>query len=197
MKLGPTLSKIKDKITADEIRLLEHQPINSGKQKTHFNLNLIIICLLFTDAKKIAILNALSAILKPTGFCFNKNNNKKWKYSIYDSQRAFIRKIETANDWALQIKNIKDTYAAHNTTLQPFILNINNSKFCCVYENIIYTFDDILQALAVSFKLHFVFNLQYQIECKLIWELIQIYFFDIPIDTPKQPQLTTLLFKLQ
>lgn len=90
-----------------------------------------------------------------------------------------VRKVETANDGQVQISNMRTTYFNHQLTLQLCVLNINNQQFICIYEDIFYTFEIILQAVACAFELRFVFNLQYQAECKQVWELLQTFFFNI------------------
>lgn len=127
----------------------------------------------------------LHALLPPGGHIRNKLTNKNWKFSIADSQNSFIIRVDNASGYNEAISRRRDKYSQYNMCMQPCILIVSNSDYSeitsiqAIYDNILYSFDSFVKALSCIFKIHYVFNLNYQKESHSVWEFIQNYIFEI------------------
>lgn len=127
----------------------------------------------------------LHAVLPPGGHSKNKVTKKTWKFSIADSQNSFIFKVNICNSYTELIEQRRNVYKNHDMHMQPFILIVSNEDFSditsiqVVYDTIMYKFDSFIKALSCAFKIHYVFDLDYQKECYSVWELLQCKIFDI------------------
>lgn len=141
----------------------------------------------------------LHAVLTPTNSAKNTETKKIWKFSITDSRKGLIEKASCYTEISKLHKERKDIYKLHNISFQPAIFVIENenerNSYYTIYDNIIYKFNSIVHALSTCFKTIFVLNLEYQLECKQIWEFIQIYFFEIELKTISS-SLSSLLSNL-
>ena len=108
----------------------------------------------------------------------------------YFSELQDISEIETAID------HRKKKYANFQLTLQPCMFKIvtsNEFSYYLVLENLRYEFPTFMKCLDVTFKIHQVFNLQYNKGISNIWLFIQrsLYGIQTIYDTrsPKVSQL--------
>lgn len=72
----------------------------------------------------------------------------------------------------------KAEQAAHNISIQPYIIAVGNNLREITYTLVIidsmrYKFDGTLKALDILFKSFHVLKAEYTIECSHIWTLIQ------------------------
>lgn len=142
----------------------------------------------------------MHAALPPTGQAKHTTSKKIWKFSIADSQASLIRKIKSVNDIQLEVQLWKEKYLEYRISCQPFVFmlegNNEQTTYYCTYDNIIYKFVNLKTAITCAFKIHYVFNLEYQIECKTVWQFLQLYFFEINLDIGSTA-LSTLLTYLE
>ena len=136
----------------------------------------------------------LHGLCAPTKCAKNKSKNV-WKFSITDSQETFLSYYETedARDEGVHQMNKKNK--EYNISTNLFITavgpSLNEAKFQVTYDQIIYIFTDILQALECGFKIIMVFNLSYQIQCSSFWQLLQGCLSDIDITDHCSPAMRT------
>ncbi|XP_031340791.1 uncharacterized protein LOC116168916 [Photinus pyralis] len=147
-----------------------------------------VISLLKNDAvpekcRDAVILWSLHAYLCPTKKVVKKDINGKKntiKFTIKDSQDSFVfvgKSHQELEDHLLHLKQLKNN-------IQPFILvvgeNINNFKEMYVYfDDLRYTFTSFLRAVDICFKIFFVFNLDFPVECSTFWSFVGHYFYEI------------------
>lgn len=97
----------------------------------------------------------------------------------------------------MQMKmNKKKVLKAENgLTLQPMVYAImpeemKFSKFIVAISDILYEFNNLLEAVTCCFASHFLLNLNYMAECFQIWSFIQRFFFEIVISEPNVTRKT-------
>lgn len=111
--------------------------------------------------------------------------NKK-QTNCGNSAFLMIREINNFNDLQPQIEKKSEMNYTIWTQLSVttyYIFNSNNRPFYSCYDGIFYKFDNLLHTVSITFKFHYVFDLSYQGQSKLLWEFIQKYFFEINSDT--------------
>lgn len=150
-----------------------------------------------TDIDNLELFSLLHAALVPTGHSKRKDDKKIWKYSIADSQSSFFIKARNLTDLKIAIEKQQSTYSSFGISYQPrtVILTDDNNRiqYYSVYQDIYYKFDTLAHALSSTFKLHYVFNLEYQVECAQVWQFIQEYFFEIKSTTKSSTALLAFL----
>lgn len=170
------------------------------KQPQRYNIKKIYIFnanyFYFSELRDRTIIDLLHAILIPTGKAVSCTTKKVWKYTILNSQESFLKPISSVSDIQLELNARKALHAEFKLSTQPLIFVVESSNnYFTVYEDIVYKFDNIIHAISSAFKIHYVFNLQYQPECNLVWKLIQIHLFEI-ITPTNSTALSTLLTNL-
>lgn len=127
--------------------------------------------------------------MAPSGVAKHKTTKKAWKYSIIDSQESFMVHIQTITIYEETLQSIIDKYYEYNLTLQPIIIIVgedlsNITDYYTVYNKIIYKCTSMVHAVSTCLKIHYVFNLNFQAQCKSVWEFIEQFFFEI--EKPKK-----------
>lgn len=115
-----------------------------------------------------------------------KNKMVCSKYTILESQNAFILVVQKPFNLNETINKIRTDAAAKKSTLQPFIIalgkNLFEAKhFYCYYDGVICKFNSIVAAIDCCFKTFFVFNLIYPPECYNFWLFIQREIFKLTL----------------
>lgn len=152
-----------------------------------------ILYFFLSEIRDRLIVNLLHAILLPTGKSVSQSTKKNWKFTILSSQEAFLKPIKCVSEIRLELNARKTLHIEYKMTTQPLIFFVESTmNFYTVFEDIVYKFDDLIHAISTAFKIHYVFNLQYQSECCLVWKFIQIYLFEIEGPT-NSTSLSTLL----
>ena len=68
------------------------------------------------------------------------------------------------------------------STIQPKLFvttDLNNAKSIFVaFDDIIFKFEDLIKAITSCFHIFMVFDLEYPLECRELWEFIQVFFFE-------------------
>lgn len=106
------------------------------------------------------------------------------KTTIADSRNSCIQLVKTENDVKNQIKILVNAYFETKKQIQPLIFVVGKSfstatTFYVYFCNILYQLPTFLKALDVCFKTYFVFNFSYPNESILIWNFLQIFFYEI------------------
>lgn len=145
-----------------------------------FGINAVIFHFI-SDIKQLSIFKLVHYILKPTSKGKHGSSKKFWKISIGDSIASFVEETRSATDLQNIIDRKKAYCLAKDIKLQPFLIYIQEPKdqFCICYDSIFYSFDNLLNAVDILFKLFFVFDIQYPIESKKFWIFIQRFFYNI------------------
>lgn len=84
------------------------------------------------------IWRCLHAVLVPTGQKRHNKSNKIWKFSIADSQDAFIKNINSFGDVHSEIEQFKIKCVEHNITVQPLIFIVDDTNVYVAYDDIVY-----------------------------------------------------------
>lgn len=88
-----------------------------------------------------------------------------------------------------ELKNVhaqKIEKAVHyGTTLQPYIVIVDNTDIYAVINSIYYKLETPLKAIDICYKSYFALNLHYPQESEQIWLFIQHYFFDTTLKSDK------------
>lgn len=125
----------------------------------------------------------LHAICPPVGVVNSKDKSRRWKFSISDSQRFSLLELGTFANYKVAIEELRDQLINFKLTLQPILLIVGDTQtdvgIYCMYDSILYKFKNFIEAISVTFKIHYVFNLKYQLQSKVFWTFIQVYFFEI------------------
>lgn len=120
-------------------------------------------------------MKALHFILKPSA------RLKNWKPSIGNSIESFVIEINTVAQLLEIVQKKKAFYQKMGFTLQPFLaFCVVTKQYIVCIDEYFYTFETFLVALDVLFKVFFVFELKYPIECTKFWQFVQTYFYNIP-----------------
>lgn len=114
----------------------------------------------------------------------DKGTKEKIKCSIKECQNSFIFCCRTTEELEVHFNKL-----LHGTVqVQPFIAIVGVS---CAYPEVIvvyldgikYKFSSFLKAMDVCFKSFQIFNMKYPIAGQIVWEFIQVYFYNVvPID---------------
>ena len=93
--------------------------------------------------------------------------------------------FQSITDIDKDIETRREKYAEFSITLQPCIFAVKSghrTKFDLKIEHISYTFDNVIKCIDVGLKVHFLLNIEYQLECNQCWLFIQKYFYNINCD---------------
>lgn len=118
----------------------------------------------------------------------NKETKKKQviKSSIADSRNSFILWACTHSELQSKLKLMVDNCYSDKGTIQPIICAIGNDifelkEYFVYFADIFYKFENIVKSIDICFKIFQVLDLQYPCDSKLVWTLIQQYFYDIKL----------------
>ena len=75
------------------------------------------------------------------------------------------------------IKKNTDFKLATNVILAAVGENLKTRKFYVTFDEITYSFENIVKALETAFKIHFVFQIEYQRQSQNFWQLLQLIFY--------------------
>ncbi|CAI6353957.1 unnamed protein product [Macrosiphum euphorbiae] len=102
------------------------------------------------------------------------------KYSIRDSQNAFLVLTPTAEEMELTLKKMAD-----KGPIQPCVLVVGSlfdpKEILVYFDNIKYKIFSAYKAFDVCFKIFHVFNVEYPLESGDVWLFIQTFFYNIQI----------------
>ncbi|XP_055908365.1 uncharacterized protein LOC129943138 [Eupeodes corollae] len=146
------------------------------------------------DSKDCTILFLLHAVIKPpllsTKLLSPEGGNKrrKWKPSISDARNATILHCISMDDFYIKFENLQSEAAQKNKVIQPQLMvigeNLTKLKgFYVMYDCILYKVQSFVKSLDILLKFYYVMNLEFRLEAKYIYELIESYFFKIKISS--------------
>lgn len=122
----------------------------------------------------------LHAVLTPTTKVVRGVHKK---HTISDSQKSFTLPVQQAIDIDDILLKKREDYIKTKTTLQPLLVIVGNEfdykNFYVFLDDSKFLFDSYLEALQFCFKLMYVLNLKYPIECISVWTFIQKFLFEI------------------
>lgn len=165
--------------------------------------DLIIKKKILSDAKNVLIGLVLPSILQTTKKMSTRGSNKKVKISIENVRQSFIVHLTDSSQLPGYITKLTDQYLQEKRKIQPFIVAVGPTVFTIetyfiFYFGTYYKYESFLKALDTCFKLFFTLQIEYPIECELIWTFIQKYFFKINLKTDvTNSKLLTVLADLK
>ncbi|XP_060872832.1 uncharacterized protein LOC132946779 [Metopolophium dirhodum] len=138
----------------------------------------------------ISVLKLLPQLFQPLTIKLDKKRKRDGKHSIWRPSKA-----EQADSFVLFIPDVSELRNVHaqkiekavqyGTTLQPYIIIVDNTDIYAVINSIYYKLETPLKALDVCYKSYFALNLNYPQESEQIWLFIQNYFFDTTLKSDK------------
>lgn len=129
-----------------------------------------------------------------------KSNKDPWRPTKVECAKGFICHIKSTSEIETCIAAKKKTAAAHDSTLQPFVVivgpDFRNISAHYVYVNDIkYLMDSTVGAVDCCFKLFQVLNAKYPPESHNTWFFIQKAFYNITTEyDDKDPIVVNTLF---
>ena len=127
----------------------------------------------------------LHALVPPSKNAKSKTK-EIWKFSIIDSQTSFLifckTQLELTERIAQMIGKNKKFGLSTNLYMSMVGNSMSESQIQVTFDEITYTFDDLLHAMDCAFKVIMVFRLSYQPQAINFWQLLQGCFSDIPLD---------------
>lgn len=125
------------------------------------------------------------------------------KYTIKDAQNAFIKLLPSTQEADQFIESQISTLSSQKLNLQPFIFIIgenlySQNQYFVYCDKIKFKCVSLLAALDCTFKLFQVFNLEYPLQCKAVWQFIQTFFYNIKTKYDDAfPAINLLICKLK
>lgn len=162
-------------------------------------------CLTFLGAKAAAVIDILSHLLPsnhriPITVKVNRKTVvKRRKVTFEECKRSIILYVANPAEVKEKLKEREEKLRKENLTAQPIIIyqgsrDKNPEAVYVAYVDIIYTFQNFLEALDIAFKLHFALNLKFSIESEQIWLLLQKVIYEISF--PPSTELSNVLEEL-
>ena len=132
---------------------------------------------------------AIHGYVPPTKYCNNPSKKeKKWKFSIKDSQNFTFFVSCSVNDFEEKLQHIKDINLEFKLSTNVVIGCIENDdyerQYIVIYDDIRYKFDNVLESLECAVAIHFVFSIKFQEQSINFWKTIQGCFYEIPLENP-------------
>ena len=129
---------------------------------------------------------ALHGYLAPSGRVVTKSTDGKKnvkKYSIWDSQDAFIKRLDDCQSAENYIKELK----LQGKPIQPFLIIVSPHIGKCgdtyiYFDKVEYAFKSFARAVDILFKIFHVFNIKYRSSAKFFGNLLR-FFFEISTET--------------
>ncbi|XP_066594187.1 uncharacterized protein [Prorops nasuta] len=134
------------------------------------------------DLKVAGQLLLLPYLLPPKGRI--KCGQKHWKPSVTECKDSILMHLLIPGDIIVKVDERRELMKKLNLSVQPFIIIIGptltdiESIYVCL-DDIIYKLESVLQAVDICFKIFHVFNLKYPPESEHIWQLVQLYIYNI------------------
>lgn len=103
---------------------------------------------------------------------------------ISESRNSCLQLVKSTSDVKTHIKNMIDISFKSRTQIQPMIFVVGESftaatEYYVYFCNILYQLPTFLKALDICFKTYFVFSFSYPPESILVWNFLQIFFYEI------------------
>ena len=148
---------------------------------------------MFLDSDNYYLLMAMHGLAPPSGSRRIKSSKTTWKFSIDDSQSMFIihkdTLLEYKNDLKIKAKHNIEYGLPNNIMLGAVGECLASADFYVEFDDITYTFKNIIEAVECTIKICFVFNISYQEQASSFWKLLQGLFFDMPLESPVCPDI--------
>lgn len=158
-----------------ESRYSLHKSLHHNSQYT---LNILFLIL---DTAIGGVLILLNNELRPTKV------TKKFKPSILAAQEDIILFAETDEEVASKIKELETTYTSYGFRPIPRLvfrgknLQALRGIYEVRYRDTVYQLDSAVQAIDTLVKFTTVFGLEYSKICRLVWNFICSFIYDIPV----------------
>lgn len=124
------------------------------------------------------------------------------RLSKIEVAKRFFMIIPSSTTFVTDIKNRVAVYTQSKKRCQTFIVLVGEEpeySYFVYFQDILYTVDDLVSAIDLSFKIYMVLNAEYPPENLLVWLLIQefIYKLHTEHDEVYLSSLTTLASDLE
>ena len=124
-------------------------------------------------------------------------NKKKWKPSKVEVANSFITYVKTSEEMQLMLERRHRKYAETKQLCQPLITivgpDLNNLKGYISIDNCTYPFESALKSVNTCFKIIHAIVAEYPPECSHVWQLIQIYIYDLKTEWDKKSSIVSAL----
>ncbi|XP_061728281.1 uncharacterized protein LOC133533331 [Cydia pomonella] len=134
------------------------------------------------DTSNIACFLLIPSLLAVTSVRLRNTSKKIWRPSKAESTAGFILHVRCDSEIRNAVKTKQNKFQELGLTVQPFIIIVGESlekikTYFIVINEIYYTVSSILTAVSLCFKITWVVNAQYPVECHSTWMFIQAAFF--------------------
>lgn len=126
----------------------------------------------------------LVGVLQPTVRFKLADGKGHKKVTISDAQDSLVLRLPSLNDLDRQVTAIRDKFYSSGLTIQPFVICEGYSEsvienYYIYFDKNMYKFDSFLDAIVCCFNIFQICCLQYPAASELVWNFIQLYFFEI------------------
>lgn len=173
----------KDELSKDLLRFIKSPAADKSNLEVFLrNIeNLIVFLYYILDSIISAVLILLNNVLKPTKV------TRTYKPSILSAQEDIIFFAETDNQVVEKITEFNSTYASLGFSTIPKLVFRGKDITSLVgvyevhYKGIVYKLDTAARAIDVLVKLSTIFGLEYSKICRLVWNFICSYVYDLAV----------------
>lgn len=154
------------------------------------------------DARYVAIFLLLHALLAPASKDVSVvNDGKKHtkRFTVKDSQNSFLVVKPTNSEF--------DSYIAQMNKIRkithPMLIVIADNVFALHHEIFVYFHGikfklcNIVSAVDICFKIFALFNIEFPLASQLVWQFINLYFYDISAMKSGQGANTNVLLLIR
>ena len=126
----------------------------------------------------------LHFLVPPSSFGKKKElNNNMWRFSIKNSQEYTLKHYLTYSEYEASSNNLELKNNEYKVPTQVRICaigeSIDKSLFYVTYDNIRYSFENLLGAFESALQIYLLFKIHYQKQSAHFWNLLQQYFYNI------------------
>lgn len=124
----------------------------------------------------------IPTLLSVTSIRLKNCNKKVWRPTKAEVREGFITHVHNDCDIRSVINARREKFRQFGLTLQPFIVIVGPSldkiiSYFVVIDEVWYNLPNILSVINVCFKLIWVVNAKYSVECLSTWMFIQHAYF--------------------
>lgn len=151
------------------------------------------------ETSNIACLLLIPSLLAVTSIRLKNAAKKIWRPSKSEATAGFILHVKNDSDIRTTVQSKQTKFQECGLTVQPFIIIVGESldnikTYFVVINEVFYAVSNILTAVSLCFKIIWVVNAQYPVECHSTWMFVQNAFFQFKtkFDSSSTSALTLL-----
>ncbi|KAL5282836.1 hypothetical protein ACFFRR_006161 [Megaselia abdita] len=132
------------------------------------------------------VLQSLHGYLTPVITASKKITKKTVRATMVNSIMYFITEVKSVSEINTKINQYNENKKAKGEELGPMVfIIISNEQLekCVTYiSGQTYQVPSVLEAISICFQAHYVFQKDYNEDCKVVWRFIEAYFFQMEKD---------------